>query len=391
MSTYETDQREAVVTRRFLTARTVELASTIPLATTLVTAVGRERDVSVFNLSEARLGAKPHKAQLAVANFFKAAETYARATAELKSAYYAAYEHTERYYCGSDSDGNARYCTRTYWDEERNVPKHGIVFSWDNTASDYNDKVKYLTSHPLVDSEKLQNVMIEAQEGNTTAQKVIASLLYTGEIALLLGYEELLVKIGSSRHRRSFREEYHSHTNRQHSRRSVAKVVAALSGAFVAHKMGKGLDEKLAKGEAVLVNELDQAMLMTNRNREVTPTQFFGKSINQIRSNVLNHVAQAEHSLRLGVRAHRPKSAFTSLASQGKNFVATANAVLASEDAMTFMGEISLCGSITKKLEGASNAQERAASLGVSLEALTMLGVLTAMLGPAEYFIQKNP
>lgn len=380
--------------RRKFFARAVELASTIPLIGLLAKNFVESKSYYGLDLSNAMLA----KSQV-VYDFSNAHVNVTEYIDNLWTAYDEEYEEarteTEVYYT-YDKDGNAtpHYRTHTYyvWVEPSNVPSHEKVAAWQTAQHDLADKCNYVKSTKIVDGSKLQDVEIDKKEASKLAQGAISTLMYGGEIALLLGYEELLdldskwEKVNTRKVPSGMKKEA---VQQKTTRRSFLKVGAALLGGGAAFAVG-GFNSNLAEGgKDRLEAKIQDLSESTNVTNEKAFERYFGFTYQQLMTRIESIVNTSDGALNTGVSNDRVRKSFENLSKAGHAYLDYLGRLF-SAGVPDDVGKALNYAYVTKQIEQTVASERNVPGLGLLLEGLVVGGVLAAVLIPGEKLNRKK-
>lgn len=394
MHDYDQYQQENFLSRRRMLARSAELASVVPLGVLAYQDFTRSREVHQYDMSKAKMAENPIAGDKMITDFFNKQTNYTRAVDELYSVYDDEYYKSRVVINPSvDSQGDVTmdYDTEYYWDVPGNLPDESEIGSWINRNSAINGKINYVSQNKLVDINLLKNIAIKAKEGNTTAQKIIAGFIYTAQIGLLLGYEEVICQLEKPSYQ-SFKQAFNeSQTKKQENRRSFFKVGAALAGAFVAGYINRGIDENIKSGREKLEDSLAKAKNNAKKNGETAINSYFNNSLDGIINSTDSQLLVVEDTLKKRINENNVRNAFSRVLACGRELNKSIRALKENRASMDNLQNVSKAAEITQNLEKASSLEERKASLGIILEGLGVAGVMAAILIPAEIYNRKNP
>ncbi len=351
--------------------RALELASTIPLMYVAGKNFFEARQYYGIDIS----GAIPIE-QKQNPRFCEMGNEFRNSLDDLYDAYKEEYLKTHtRLVSHTDGNGHIFFSTETYtvWEEPSNVPDHTVVYNWKDKQNDLLKKTSYLTSEQLIDGTKLERIVIDKRDASRAGQGAISMLLYGGEVALLLGYEELTgLKESSSKG--------------QTNRRSLFKIGAAGVGAYIASKIygyNKGKNE-LSKGE------FDKKIkeLHVNISKDGSFSRYFNDSPSMVIDEVNRVLIASKETLNNGIKSPKVQSMFQRAFESSENHLSELRSYFANgvpDDLADFARD----GYITQQLKSLSSSAKNRAYTGIVLEGLAVAGAMAALLVPAELISKK--
>ncbi|MFH1641487.1 MAG: hypothetical protein ABIC04_01150 [Nanoarchaeota archaeon] len=270
--------------KRYGIRRGIELASAIPLIGVLFKNAadnGRYNEINYEN-------AISQKKSAAVEIYAGIHPSFSASLENLVKVYNDKYynSHTE-ISTGMDMKGNLNVTTRTVWEWEEpdNVPDHKVIAAWRNNQNTIGKRSDNLVSGKLLDCDKVGEIYVEDAYTNRTFQIIMSGIVFGGEAALLLGYEELMALKGyhdrfPGKKRDMSLGKIVEMTNspEQLARRAFLKIGSGLVAAGTAYLVDSANKNRFNKERYNLESELLKMKGIGNYSDEVAFGRYFGET-----------------------------------------------------------------------------------------------------------------
>lgn len=383
-SAHETSEDD--IGRRLALARLVELTSIAPLAALGISNALGHRDYATIDSSAAARGAAALNVDVSelTTKFSKVEQALARLETEYRDAY-----HKSRIvpYMATNSKGQPtmRFRTEYYWAEENSVPRHSEISSWSSTIQQASNKAQELSKPELIDTEKIKQLLVKTQHVGSVSQIGGSILITGGQIAALLGYEEVA----------GLRESTHiDHgmeiESKEQLRRGFLKYGAVGAGIAAAFLVAGKINDRLHKGKERLNEAVSKANDQTEIQDESAFLGHFEATPEGLISGIASQRQQIEGSLKLGVSNGRVRAAMNDFA-----LVAAQ-----SEEALKlFFGDgvppsvADRCRSVilTETINQARSGESALGETAVLIEGLAMGAAMTAVVVSLEAVSRRLP
>ena len=362
--------------RKFL-QKALHIVPTLPIAGTFLYESLSLREYYDIDLSKAVLREKIPMSE----EFLQLQQPFQETLGKLERTYNAAYHKShEETSMAIDSDGNPHFSTETVWEweEPSEVLSHEVIYNWKNKHEEFFKKSQGLLSKLMISQEELKALSVQKKHINRGLQGWINTILYGGAITALLRYDHIIDDFS-----------YSTRKNEEPrlNLRSFFKIGAASSGSIAAYAMSVKHKRDNARSHDDLTKELKNLSVMAT----VTPENAFSRYFSLTPQELLHTINQCIVTSRQEMEKfqHAPEilDVFNNVVLEGKRYHGNINKFF-------YKGVPKELGIATNQayLTNYVNSLSSAPSVfsGLITEGLALLGVMGAVLVPAEMITYKG-
>lgn len=379
-STGAQNSAEHNTNRREVLARAVELGALLPLGALTVKNSFDHRDYATINSNGAERGSGVVSSQgMAISDSFAQLES---ALTRLRTEYGQAYYHSRVVpYTVSDGKGHTSVRVRTehYWAEPKGIPDHTTIEKWRDHASEIRSKLQSLSSPELIDSNKLDQLLVDVKHVGSVTQIGGSLVIYGAQIAAVLGYEELI----GLRDNKSPNPLVQEAESKEQLRRGFFKVGATLLGLATAAVVTNKINSRLANGTTRMDEAINGAKERSTIANDAAFTGYIGTPPILLIAEIREQSRAILNGMREGISNKGVKAAMD-------HFILTARQVEESLE-LTFsdgiwddLGDACKSAIITEKINQARSSEGGLGNSAVMLEGLSVGAVMTATIIAAE-------
>ncbi len=375
--------------KRNFMGRGLELMSTLPLIGILYSNFKNSRIHYGINTQEATSS----KNTQIIDKFKNIGQGFSESLENLSQDYNSQFHTTElefKTYVGYDGKMKSGLKPVTKWREPDNVPNHNRVSSWKNNKDDLNSKLSYLQSHPLLDKDKLRGIYINEEKMGALSQSFLNTVLYGGELALLLGYEEIMAMFSYSGPNASLKEKVEAtNTTEQIKRRNFIKICGATAGTLTAlHLKNKYTIKTDNQVGELRENIQDAKQIVINTPANEAYKLYFGNTPTGLIKEVGGILQEVDSSLKSGVENEQVKASLGEFYENGVTYLTDLEGFFKDGIPEDF-GQIVKLGHATKTLEKISKEQRKGSTTDFVLESLIVGGAMASIIVPGEIVNKK--
>ncbi len=271
------------------------------------------------------------------------------------------------------------------WEEPRQFPGHKTIKNWLKGQKDIVAKIDAVDSSPKIDIRSLDKLVINKERTNMGSEGLASLGFYAPQIVALLFYEKALAKIkhGHLPHRSAEELVDMKDTLPQIQRRSFIKFIAALGGSAVTYPIVAANNRGLEERRIILEREIEELKRMRDVAGEVSFSQYFGKSPQEMIAGYKEQLGVARHMINLGVEEKEVNQGFRDVIQTNEIAIRDLESIF-SDGIPVEIDERIKAHLITDRLNNKSNTEHLAVYSGLGLSAIAALGAMIGILVPLE-------